>query len=52
MIVKNCYNQLQKYLTHYVFWLNWPVRDLVLVIPPHPLSKLLAIQGHAPNLEE
>ena len=33
-----CYNQLQKYLRHCtVFWLKWPVHDLVLVTPPPPL---------------
>ena len=33
------YNQLQKYLRHCtVFWHKWPVHDLVLVIPLHPLS--------------
>ena len=48
-----CYNQLQKYLRHgTVFWHKWPVHDLVLVIPLHPLSKLLAIQDHTQNLEE
>ena len=47
------YNQLQKYLRHCtVFWHKWPVHDLVLVIPLHPLSKLLAIQDHTQNLEE
>ena len=46
-------NQLQKYLRHCtVFWLFWPVHDLVLVTPLHPFSKLLAIQDHAQNLEE
>ena len=35
-----------------VFWDKWPVHDLVLVIPLHPLSKLLAIQNHTQNLEE
>ena len=36
-----CYNQLQKYLRHCtVFWLKWPVHDLVLVIPPPPLIKV------------
>ena len=35
-----CYNQLQKYLKHCnVFWYKWPVHNLVLVIPPPPLSK-------------
>ena len=29
-----------------------PVHDLVLVIPLHPLSKLLAIKDNAQNLEE
>ena len=30
-----CYNQLQKYLRHCtIFWLKWPVYDLVLVTPP------------------
>ena len=49
----NGYNQLQKYLRHCtVFWLKWPVHDLVLVTPLHPFSKLLAIQDHAQNLEE
>ena len=48
-----CYNQLQKYLRHCtIFWHKWPVHDLVLVTPLHPLSKLLAIQDHTPNLEE
>ena len=48
------YNQLQKYLRHCTFWLKWPARDLdlVLVIPLLLLSKLLAIQDHAQNLEE
>ena len=48
------YNQLQKYLRHCtVFWLKWPVHDLVLVTPHlHPFSKLLAIQDHAQNLQE
>ena len=27
-----------------VFWHKWPVDDLALVIPLHPLSKLLAVQ--------
>ena len=52
-----CYNQLQKYLRHCtVFWLKWPVHDIVLVTSPppplDPLSKLLAIQDHSQNLEE
>ena len=35
------YNWLQKYLRHCtVFWLKWPVHDLVLVIPPPPLIKV------------
>ena len=35
------YNRLQKYLRHCtVFWLKWPVHDLVLVIPPPPLIKV------------
>ena len=47
------YNQLQKYLRHCtVFWHEWPVYDLVLVTPLHPLSRLLAIQDHTQNLEE
>ena len=42
------YNQLQRYLRHCTeLWLKWPVHDLVLVTPLHPLSKLLAIQDHA-----
>ena len=46
-------NQLQKYLRLCtVFWHKWPVHDLVLVTPLHPLSKLLAIQDHTQNLEE
>ena len=50
-IAKN--SHMQKYLRHCtIFWLKWPVNDLVLVIPSPPLSKLLAIQGHAQNLEE
>ena len=52
-IMKISYNQLQKYLRHCtVVWHKWPVHDLVLVIPLHPLSKLLAIQDHTQNLEE
>ena len=36
-----CYNQLQQYLRHCtVFWLKWPVHDLVLVTPPPPLFKV------------
>ena len=37
-----CYNQLQKYLRHCtVFWLKWPVHDIVLVTPlPRPLIKV------------
>ena len=49
------YNQLQTYLRNCtIFWLNWPVHDLVLVTTPalHPLSTLLAVQDHAQNLEE
>ena len=47
------YNQLQKYLRYStVFWFKWPVYDLVLLTPLQPLSKLLAIQDHAQNLEE
>ena len=35
------YNQLQKYLRRCtVFWLKWPVHDLVLVTPPPPLFKV------------
>ena len=48
-------NQLQKYLRHCtVFWLKWLVHDLALATPPppHPFSKLLAIQDHAQNLQE
>ena len=49
----SCYNHFQKYLRHCtVFWLKWPVHDLVLVTPLHPFLKLLAIQDHAQNLEE
>ena len=44
---------LLKYLRHCtIFWLKWLVHDLVLVTPLHPVSKLLAIQDHAQNLEE
>ena len=36
-----------------VFWLKWPVHDLVLVIPPPLLIKVASnIQDHAQNLEE
>ena len=35
-----------------VFWHKWPVDDLALVIPLHPLSKLLQYKNHAQNLEE
>ena len=48
-----CYTQLQKYLRHCTaFWHKWPVHDLLLVMAPVPLSKLLAIQDQAQNLEE
>ena len=47
-ISHECYNQLQKYLRHCtIFWLKWPVYDLVLVTPlvevasnTRPYSKL------------
>ena len=43
-VTESCYssyNQLQKYQRHCtVFWLKWPVHDLVLVIPPPPLIKV------------
>ena len=40
-IMKISYNQLQKYLRHCtVVWHKWPVHDLVLVIPPPPLTKV------------
>ena len=44
----------KKYLRHCtVFWLKWPVHDILCLWPPlHPFSKLLAIQDHAQNLEE
>ena len=52
-VARASYNQLQKYLRHCtVFWHKWPVHDLVLVIPPPPLSKLLAIQDHTQTLKE
>ena len=36
-----------------VFWLKWPVHDLLLVIPPPLLIKVASnIQDHAQNLEE
>ena len=41
-----------KILENLYIWFKWPAHHLVLVIPPHPLSKLLAIQDHAQNLEE
>ena len=42
-MVLYCYNQLQKYLRHCtVFWHKWPVHDLVLVIPPPPLIKVVS----------
>ena len=45
--------QLQKYLRHWnVIWFKWPVHDLVLVTPLHPISKLLAIQDHAKKMDE
>ena len=45
--------QLPKYLRHCaVFWLQWPIDDLLLVIPLHPLLKFLALQDHAQNLEK
>ena len=46
-------NQLPKYLRHCaVFWLQWPIDDLLLVTPLHPLLKFLALQDHAQNLEK
>ena len=46
-------NQLPKYLRHCaVFWLQWPIDDLLLVIPLHPLLKFLALQDHAQNLKK
>ena len=34
-IPQDCHNQLQKYLRHCtIFWLKWPVHNLVLVISP------------------
>ena len=41
-----------KILETLYIWFKWPAPHLVLVVPPHPLSKLLAIQDHAQNLEE
>ena len=39
--VVSCFNQLQKYLTRRpLFWLRWPVHDLVLVISPPSLVKV------------
>ena len=39
--MKHNYNQLQKYLRHStIFWLKWPVHDLVLVTSPPPLFKV------------
>ena len=39
--MKHNYNQLQKYLRQCtIFWLKWPVHDLVLVTPPPPLFKV------------
>ena len=34
-----------------VFWHKWPVDDLALVIPLHPISKLLAVQKPCSKLE-
>ena len=47
-------NQLLKYLRNFtVFWLKWPVHDLVLVTPPPPLFKVASnTEDHAQNLEE
>ena len=37
------YNQLPKYSRHCtVFWHKWPVHDLVPVIPPSPLIKVVS----------
>ena len=37
---------MQKYLRHCtVFWLKWPVHDLVLVNPPPPLIKVASNTG-------
>ena len=50
-------NQLQKYLRRFTsFWLNWPVNDFLLVIPPprspYKRSCKHQVQDHAENLEE
>ena len=40
-LFNTCYNQLQKHLRHCtVFWLEWLVHDLVLVIPSPTLIKV------------
>ena len=40
-ITWHSYKQSQKYLRHCtIFWLIWPVHDLVLVIPSPPLIKV------------
>ena len=47
-----CDNQLPKYLRHCaVFWLQWPIDDLLLVIPPH-LIKVSSITRSCSKLWE
>ena len=46
------YNQLQKHLRHcIVFWLKWPVHDLVLVIPPPPSNTKTILKTWRNNFE-
>ena len=43
LLLNLSHKQLQKYLRHCsVFWHKWSVHDLVLVIPPPPLNKVVS----------
>ena len=53
-LIDHSYNQLQKYLSYLrhctVFWLKWPVHDLVLVTTPPPLIKVTSNTRPCSNL--
>jgi len=49
--VLRCFNQLQKHFRHStLFWIKWPLHDLVLVIPPPPLVKVASNTRPCPKL--
>ena len=50
---KLSYTRLPKYLRHCtLILLKWLAHDLVLVIPPPPLVKVVSNKDHAQNLAE